>query len=216
MDSSAHWPAPLDLIGLGLVSILLLLGVYRGLWWQVMRLVGVIVSFLVARAVGATLAVKLVALFPDLEPRTAHGIAWGVLFLTALLACALLGHLGQRLLEAMQLGLVNRLAGGAAGAATGLAIHVAVVVLICQLAPAQVLGRHVAGTWSERLYFALGIERPVVIASEGAREVDAILETEQRLQAGARAEEDRLAPPASEPPTHASPPADDDPGGAVR
>ena len=176
MEAPREWPAPLDLVGVGLVAVLLLLGLYRGLWWQVIRLIGITFSVLIARAVGAPLAERLQALFPELQPRTAHGLAWGTLFLTALLACALLGLLGQRMLEAMKLDLANRLAGGVAGAVTGLTAHVVIVVLICHLAPPRVLGRYVAGTYSQRLYWALGIRRPVVMAADGAREVDQVFE----------------------------------------
>lgn len=176
MDVGARGPGPLDLVGLGLVGILLLLGLYRGLWWQVMRLVGLTFSVLIARAAGAPLAARLQTLFPDLEPRGAHGVAWGVLFLTALLACALLGLLGQRMLEAMKLDLANRLAGGVAGAMTGLCIHVVLVVLVCHLAPPRMLGKYVAGTYSQRIYGTLGIRWPVVMAADGAREVDEVFE----------------------------------------
>jgi uncharacterized membrane protein required for colicin V production len=176
MQGHAAPLAPLDLVGAGLVLVLLLLGLYRGLWWQVIRLVGLTFSVLMARAAGAPLAARLLALFPELQPRTAHGIAWGVLFFTAFLACALLGLLGQRMLEAMKLDLANRLAGGAAGAATGLCAHVVLVVLVCHLAPPRVLGKYVAGTYSQRLYGALGIQRPVVMAADGAREVDEVFE----------------------------------------
>ena len=176
MQSSPTWPAPLDLIGLALIALLLLLGLYRGLWWQVIRLVGVTLSVLAARAGGAILAERVMALFPQLEPRTAHGLAWGTLFLATLLACALLGLLGQRMLEAMKLDLANRLAGAFAGALTGFCLHVVVVVLVCQLAPPPVLGRHFTGTYSERLYSALGVRWPVVMAREASQEVDQVLE----------------------------------------
>lgn len=175
MEASPTWPAPLDLVGLGLIVVLLLLGLYRGLWWQVIRLVGVALSVLVARAAGAPLAQRLMALFSELEPRMAHGLAWGTLFLTTLLACALLGLLGQRMLEAMKLDLANRFAGACAGAATGFFLHVVLVVLVCQLAPERLLGKYVVGTRSERLYTVLGIQRPVVLASEATEEVDRIL-----------------------------------------
>jgi len=182
MDSSREWPAPLDLVGLGLIGLLLLLGLYRGLWWQAIRLVGITFSVLMARAVGAPLAQRLETLFPDLQPRMAHGIAWGTLFLTALLACALLGMLGQRMLEAMKLDLANRLAGGVAGALTGLSAHIVLVVLVCHLAPPRLLGKYVAGTYSQRLYSVLGIERPVVVAADGAREVDQVFEHSPEAQ----------------------------------
>ena len=63
-----------------------------------------------------------------------------------------------------------------AGAITGLCVHVALVVLVCHLAPERVLGRYVAGTYSERIYGALGLRWPVVMAADGAREVDQVLE----------------------------------------
>lgn len=173
-------PAPLDLVGLALVVLLLLLGLYRGLWWQTIRLVGVSLSILIARAAGAPLAQRLLALFPDLSVRTAHGLAWGTLFLTALLACALLGLLGQRMLEAMRLDLANRIAGAFAGATTGLFVHVVFLVLVCQLAPPQVLGRYVAGTYSERLYSTLGGRWSLVMAAEAAHEVDQVLQQAPR------------------------------------
>jgi uncharacterized membrane protein required for colicin V production len=177
---AASRPAPLDLVGLGLVMILCVLGLYRGLWWQVIRLVGLSFSILIARAAGAPLATRLLALFPELSARTAHGIAWGTLFLTALLACALLGLLGQRMLEAMKLDLSNRIAGACAGALTGLCTHVVLIVLVCQLAPPPVLSRFVVGTYSERLYGALGGRRPVVMAAEAAHEVDQVLQQAPR------------------------------------
>jgi uncharacterized membrane protein required for colicin V production len=176
MQTSAGWPEPLDLIGLLLVALLLFLGLYRGLWWQMIRLAGVALAVLVARAVGGPLAERLQALFPGFEPRTAHGVAWGALFLITLFGCALLGLAGQRLIEALRLDLANRLAGACAGAITGLCVHVALVVLVCHLAPERVLGRYVAGTYSERLYGALGLRWPVVMAADAAREVDQVLE----------------------------------------
>lgn len=172
--------APLDIVGLGLIGVALLLGLYRGLWWQVARLVGVTLSVLVARAGGSPLAERIQALFPDLAPRTAHGVAWAVLFLTALLACALIGLLGQRMLEAMKLDISNRLAGAFAGAATGLFAHIVLVVLVCQLAPPRVLGKYVAGTYSERLYAALGTRWSLVMAAEAAHEVDQVLQQAPR------------------------------------
>jgi uncharacterized membrane protein required for colicin V production len=181
MEAAHRW-APLDLIGVGLVAVLLLLGLYRGLWWQVIRLVGLTFSVLIARAVGSPLAARLGALFPSLQPRTAHGVAWGTLFLTALLACALIGLLGQRMLEAMKLDAANRVAGGFAGAATGFCAHVVLVVLVCHLATPRMLGKYVAGTYSQRLYSALGVRWSVVMAADGAREVDAVFEHSPEAQ----------------------------------
>lgn len=210
MEAPPTWPAPLDLVGLGLVTLLLLLGLYRGLWWQVMRLVGVTLSVLAARAAGSPLAARLQALFPDLQPRTAHGLAWGTLFLLALLTCALLGLLGQRMLEAMKLDLANRLAGGLAGALTGFCAHVVLVVLVCQLAPPRLLGRYVVGTYSERVYSALGVRWSVVLAADAAQEVDSALEQAPRRPPG------RYRSPKEPAPSGTPTPAPAPGGGVVR
>jgi len=169
-------PALVDLVGILLVALLLLLGALRGLWWQVIRLVGVTLSVLAGRAFGARLAERVLVFFPELSPRSAHGIGWGILFLLALFCFALLGLLGQRMLEAMKLGPANRLGGACAGALTGLCLHVAVVVLLVQLATPAWLGRHVAGSYSENIYTVLGLRRPVVMAAEAAHEVEQIYE----------------------------------------
>lgn len=192
--------APLDLVGVCLIVVLAGLGLFRGLWWQAIRLVGVAASVLAARILGPVLAATLHETWPELSERVAHGISWGGVFLLALLGCSMLGLLGQRLLEAMQLGLANRLAGGLAGALTGLSAHVVLVVLLCQLTTPDFLGHHVVGTYSERLYTILGERFPVVLAAEPAAEVDRAL--------------DQAPPPANRPPRQPRPRPEG--GGVVR
>jgi uncharacterized membrane protein required for colicin V production len=169
-------PPLVDLVGILLVALLLVLGAVRGLWWQVIRLVGVTLSVLVARGLGARLAERVLVFFPELSPRSANGLGWGILFLLSLFCFALLGLLGQRMLEAMKLGFANRLGGACAGILTGLCLHVAVVVLMVQLATPPWLGRHVAGSYSEHIYTRLGLQRPVVMAAEAAHEVEQVYE----------------------------------------
>lgn len=160
-----------------MIGVLLVLGVVRGLWWQVMRLVGVAAAVVAARCLAPTLAAWVHGLWPELTARVEHGIAWALIFVLGLCLASLLGNLGQKLLQALQLGLANRIAGGCAGAATGLLVHVALVVLLCQLAPPAFLGRHVAGTYSQRLQAALGVRWPVVMARDAATEVERVLES---------------------------------------
>jgi uncharacterized membrane protein required for colicin V production len=186
-------PPLVDLVGILLVALLLVLGAVRGLWWQVIRLVGVTLSVGLARAFGARLAERLALFFPDLSTRAAHGLGWGILFLLSLFCFALLGLLGQRMLEAMKLGFANRMGGAAAGALTGLCMHVAVVVLIVQLATPAWLGRNLAGSYSEHIYTFLGLRRPVVMAAEAAHEVDQVYEHSR-----GKAERGRKQPPPEE------------------
>ena len=177
--------AALDIVGLVVLGLLVLLGLWRGLWWQVIRLVGVVAAVALARAFGAGLAEPIAERWPDVSSRLAYGIAWIGIFLVTMGAATLLGLLGTKLLAAMQLGLVNRVGGGVAGAVTGILIHVAVLVALVQLAPEEFVGRAVAGTYSEKLYDAVGSRWPVVInpSADAAAEVDLLLERANLLRA---------------------------------
>ncbi len=164
--------APLDMVGLGVIGILVALGLWRGLWWQVIRLIGVVFAVAVARIFSPEAATWIGESWPELTPRLTHGLAWISIFVLALGAASILGLLGQRILEAMQLGLVNRIGGGLAGAVTGMLLHLAALIAIVQLAPEPFVERHVAGTVSARLVDMAGNRWRVVIGAEAANEID--------------------------------------------
>ena len=172
----------IDLVGMGLVAFCLFLGFWRGLWWQVIRLVGLFAAVLVARAASPQVATRIGEQWPDLTPRLTHGLAWFGIFLLGLLAATLLGILGRKLLEAMQLGLADRLGGAAAGAVTGAGIHVALLVAVCQLGSEAFVSRTIGGTTSERVVEAVGTRWPVVLGKEAGAEVDQLLDR-ARIQA---------------------------------
>ena len=176
--------AALDIVGLVLVGILVLLGIWRGLWWQVIRLAGVIVAVALARAFGAGLAEPIAERWPDISPRIVHGISWIGIFLVALGAATLLGLLGNKLIEAMKLGLVNRLGGAVVGAITGLLVHTALLVAICQLAPESFVTRVVSGTWSEKLYESVGSRWRIVLSEDAGTQVDSLLRRAHLLELG--------------------------------
>ena len=167
--------APLDLVGLGLILLLVALGLWRGLWWQVIRLLGLVCAVALARVFSPETAAWISESWPDLEPRLTHGLAWGSVFLLTLGAASILGLLGQKLLEAMQLGLANRLGGAIIGAVTGVTIHLTGLVVLCQLAPESFVARHVPGTYSERLIESAGSRWRVVLGAEAANEIDRLL-----------------------------------------
>lgn len=177
--------AGLDLIGLGIVCVLVVLGLARGLWWQLIRLAGIVAAVVVARSFGADGAQWIGERWPEVSPRVAHGGAWVVLFLGSMAVATLLGMVGHRLLEALQLGLANRLGGGLMGAATGLVLHLALVVGLCQLAPRTFVETTVAGTYSERLYEVAGERWKGLLNPVAAAEVKRLLVGEE-AEPGAR------------------------------
>ena len=166
--------AALDIVGLSIVGILILLGLWRGLWWQVIRLLGLVAAVALARVFSPETALWISESWPDLSPRLAHGTAWVSVFLLTLGAASLLGLLGQRILEAMQLGLANRLGGAVVGAVTGVLVYLAALVMFCQLAPEGFVAEHVPGTYSERLVDAAGRRWRVVLGAEAARELERV------------------------------------------
>ena len=167
--------APIDLIGIGLLALLVGLGLWRGLWWQALRLVGLVAAVLVARIFSPETSLWVMEQWNDLPYRLAHGLAWLVIFLLTLGAASILGMLGQRIIEAMQLGWANRIGGGLLGAATGVLVHLVAVVLVVQLAPARFIETQVAGTYTERLVQAAGIRWSVALGKDASAEVDYLL-----------------------------------------
>ena len=178
--------AVIDMVGLGIVGLLVVLGLWRGLWWQVIRLAGIVAAVILARASSPALAGWIAEKWPELSPRLAHGVAWFAIFLGAMGLATLLGILGNRLLEAMQLGLANRVAGGVIGAATGLLVHLSILVALCQLAPETFVGDSIAGTYSERLVDTVGNRWRVVLGAEASEEVDRIFQQAQPKRGSVR------------------------------
>ncbi len=111
--SEVGFPLPwIDMVGLGLVALFLVLGLVRGLWWQVIRLLGVATAVGLARALSPRFTPTVAESFPELSASITYGLVWFALFVSGLVVASLLGLIGKRALEAMQLGLVDR-AGGA-------------------------------------------------------------------------------------------------------
>jgi membrane protein required for colicin V production len=168
--------APLDIVGLSIVGLLVLLGLWRGLWWQVIRLLGLVAAVALARVFSPEVGLWISETWTELSPRLAHGTAWVSVFLLTLGAASILGLIGQRILEAMQLGLANRLGGAVVGALTGVLVHLAALVVFCQLAPEGFVADHVPGTYSERLVNATGNRWRVVLGAEAADEIQRVFD----------------------------------------
>lgn len=165
-SSSLHLP-PLDLpwidgAGLVLVVVMLLLGALRGLWWQVMRLLGLLGAIVLANALAPRLSPHVAERLTDLPPNLLHGALWIAFFLAGLAVAALFGIAGRKLLATLKLGLVDRAGGALAGIATGALIHLPLVALIIQLAPPEWTAQHVGGSISASALDVLGSHWDVV------------------------------------------------------
>lgn len=160
----------IDLVGLGLVGLFGLLGAFRGLWWQVFRLVGLVAAVGIARAFAPRLAGRAED-WLSLAPPLAQGLSWLALFLFVLLVASLVGRLGKKTLEAMQLGLADRFGGLLAGAVTGLLLHAAFLVGLTYLAPESWVERTLRGTWSRPVLEVVTTRAPLLVDGEAAARI---------------------------------------------
>lgn len=139
-----HW---VDYVGLGLTSVFLALGFLRGLWWQVIRLLGLAAAVIVARWVGPVWGESIHG-WSDMPADVAVGLGWTSAFLITLIASALLGMIGNRTIKAMKLSLLNRVSGALAGFTTGLLLHCAGVWGCSGFASAAWREEVLAQTWT--------------------------------------------------------------------
>ena len=153
----------IDMVGIGLICSFLLLGIVRGLWWQVIRLAGVVLAVALARLVSPQLEPQALEVFPDLSPRLAYGIVWAAVFFLTLAVATLLGYLGRKLLQAVQLGLADRAGGALAGAITGATLHLAALAALVQLAPESWLKSTLPGSYSQEALAVVVDKWPVVV-----------------------------------------------------
>lgn len=161
----------IDLVGLGLIAACLAFGIVHGLWWQVLRLVGLLGAVLIARALAPRLAGAIQPVFAELSPVLVHGLAWLVCFVCGLLAFAWLGAIGRGALQVLHLDLVDRFGGALAGALSGLLLHLALVCVLVQLAPHDWSARTFHGSYSARLFDGLAARYPIALARERGEEL---------------------------------------------
>jgi uncharacterized membrane protein required for colicin V production len=164
----------IDLLGTTLVVLFLVLGARRGLWWQLVRLLGIVASVSVARALAPRVAPALESALPGLSPSIASGLAWLGILIAMMVVLSLIGRLGKATLEAAQLGAVDRVGGALAGSASGLLVHVAILLCMCQLAPIAWAKDTIHGTHSQALLEGLGDRFPRLLdahAADSLREI---------------------------------------------
>lgn len=174
--SDVRW---LDALGFALVVYFLVLGALRGLWWQVVRLLGIVASVAVARALAPRLGPRMHALLPDLSERMAGGIVWTLVLVLGLLVVALIGRIGKDTLEAVQLGLLDRAGGAVAGLLTGVLVHAAIVLCLCQTTDRDWSVAAVRGTQSQRLVDSVGRRVPLFLDAHAAETLEPWLEHRQ-------------------------------------
>lgn len=175
------WP---DQVGLVVLGTFLVLGAVRGLWWQVIRLAGLLFAGILARSLAPRFSGSL-AESSGLPVVVSQGLTWFTIFVVGLVAASLLGMIGKKSLEMMQLGLVDRFGGALAGLLTGVSLQAVLLVLLSYLGPQPWTADTLRGTRSERLLRLVSGRLPVFVDRESAaaREIRAWIGSDGEVHA---------------------------------
>ncbi|GAA4422072.1 CvpA family protein [Acidovorax lacteus] len=147
--------AMLDWVVLGVLTISVVVGAWRGVVYEVLSLLAWVAAFGCARLLAD--GVSEVGPWHDWEPSLRYGAAFAVVFVAALFACSLLAWLGQRLARALGLQPADRALGALFGAIRAAVVIVlaAYVLLLTPLRTERWWGEAWTAKWMEEaVYFA--------------------------------------------------------------
>ncbi len=148
--SASRWPW-LDIACLVLIVVSAVLGARRGIWWQFVRLLGLVATLSVARALAPRISHGLVNLFGSLSPEAANGILWSAILLSGLVLVALVGRIGKMMLEGAELSFGERAGGALLGLASGLLLATGLIICASQLASPNWVQKNLRGSHAQGL-----------------------------------------------------------------
>jgi membrane protein required for colicin V production len=126
----------IDVLMLAVLALSVVIGLVRGLMFEVMSLVGWVVAYLVAQAYSGVVASHLPFLSPTGQPGSAGVAAFVFTFIVVLVAWSLLARFARLLVQVTPLSVIDRVLGGAFGALRGLLLLL-VAATIVMATPAQ-------------------------------------------------------------------------------
>jgi len=158
----------IDLIGLGLVILFLVFGALRGLWWQAVRLLGIVAAVALARAAAPRFSPPLADGIPGLGRTAANGVTWLFVLLIGLIVVAVVGRVGRARIAASHLGMFDRVGGAIAGVFSGVLVHIALLLVAFQIASPSWKAARLEGTQSQALLSSVGRRFPVLLDARAA------------------------------------------------
>jgi|688.fasta_scaffold16164_10 uncharacterized membrane protein required for colicin V production len=141
-------------IDIGLLVCLLLaiwLGARRGIWWQLVRLLGVVATLALARAFAPRLSPGLNHYLDNLSPTVANGLMWGCILVLGLSVVALVGRLGKLALDGAAFTPLDRVGGALLGLLSMALVFVGGVVVASQIASPQWNAKYLRETKTQML-----------------------------------------------------------------
>jgi membrane protein required for colicin V production len=159
--------AGIGAVDLGMLAVMLLsmiVGLVRGLVFEVLSLAGWVVAYFAAQWFAADLAPYLPIGQPDSLAR--HMVAMALLFIGVLIAWTLLARLARMVLHATPLTLIDRVGGGAFGLLRG-ALLLLVLTTVVQVSPAAQSSFWQASVGAAWLQSGVHVIRPLLPAEMG-------------------------------------------------
>ncbi len=126
----------IDFSTLVILLVFFVLGLFRGLVWQLSRLLTLVLGFLVAGLWAQDLADFLVKTWPKSEPFALYA-AYFAIFLGAFIVLSLVAWFLSGLIKKLRLTAYDRLGGGAMGILTGAAVVVLVLTIFYAFLPRE-------------------------------------------------------------------------------
>ena len=119
----------IDLSTLVILTVFFILGLFRGLIWQLSRFLTIILGYVLAGLFAKDLEGFLVDTWPE-SAGFALLAAWFAIFIAVFIALSALAWLLTGLLKKLKMGAYDRLGGGLVGTVTGAAIVVFLLVVV--------------------------------------------------------------------------------------
>ena len=118
----------IDLALLALLGLSVVVGLWRGLVFEIVSLLGWVVAYVIANGFSAAAEPWIPLGTPDSPLR--HGIAYGAVFLLVLVACAVLARILRALVSVSPLSFLDRLLGAVFGALRAAVVMIVVATLV--------------------------------------------------------------------------------------
>ena len=118
-----------DWVLLGVLLASMLVGLWRGLVYEVLSLAGWVGAFILAQWLAAD-AVVYLPFLAEAAAQVQYAVAFGLVFVVALFAAGILSWLVKKLVETIGLRPIDRALGGIFGVARGVVLLLALTVVL--------------------------------------------------------------------------------------
>lgn len=118
-----------DWILLGVLTASMVMGLWRGLVYEVLSLAGWVAAFVVAQWLAPDV-VRWLALIPSAPDSARYALAFALVFVTSVFAAGLFSWVIKKLVESVGLRPVDRSLGGVFGLARGVVLLLALTVVL--------------------------------------------------------------------------------------